>query len=194
MTIRSWVTVTVTIFALALCGVARAADEKKEDEGAKKIKESDVPAKVMSTVKEKFPKAKIDSIEKETENGKVIYDFEMKLEGVKWEADIQDDGTLLETEQEIKAKDAPVAVINAVKEKYPKGSIKEVMAKTKGSETKIHEYEVVVRQEAKDHEVTVAPDGKITEESAGEDEKDKDAADKSKDNSSKGKEKEEKEK
>ena len=155
------------LFALAT--LTRAADEKKKEEDtdkAVKVKEADVPAKVMDTVKKHFAKAKIESIEKETEDGKVIYDFEMKLKGEKVEADIQDDGTLLETEKQIKEKDAPAAVMKAVKEKYPKGKIHEVMAKTKGGETTIHEYEVVLKDGSKETEVTVTPVGKITEEGA----------------------------
>jgi hypothetical protein len=156
------------LFAFAV--VVRAADEDK----AKKVKPSDVPAKVLDTVKQHFPDAKIESIEREEEGGKTIYDFEMKLGKVKWEADIAEDGTLIETEQQIEEKDAPPAVMAAVKQKFPRGSVKEVMAKTKGEEKTVHEYEVVVRDEAKDHELTISPDGKVTEEGAGDEAKDKD--------------------
>jgi len=173
---RTSAVVIAALFALAV--VARAADEDK----AKKVKQSEVPAKVLETIKKHFPDAKTESIEKEEEDGKTIYDFEMKLGKVKWEADVAEDGTLIETEQQIEEKDTPPAVMGAVKQKFPRGSIKEVMAKTKGEEKTVHEYEVVVRDEAKDHELTVSPDGKITEEGGVSDEgKEKDDKDKDRD-------------
>jgi len=135
--------------------------------------QSGVPAVIFA-----IPDAKTESIEKEEEDGKTIYDFEMKLGKVKWEADVAEDGTLIETEQQIEEKDAPPAVMGAVKQKFPHGNIKEVMAKTKGEEKTVHEYEVVVRDEAKDHELTISPDGKIKEEGAGDEAKDKDDKDK----------------
>ena len=165
---RTSVVVIAAMFAFAV--VARGADEDK----AKKVKPSEVPAKVLETIKKHFPDAKTESIEKEVEDGKTIYDFEMKLGKVKWEADVAEDGTLIETEQQIEEKDTPPAVMGAVKQKFPRGSIKEVMAKTKGEEKTVHEYEVVVRDEAKDHELTISPDGKIKEEGAGDEAKDKD--------------------
>jgi len=169
---RTSVVVIAAMFAFAV--VARGADEDK----AKKVKPSEVPAKVLETIKKHFPDAKTESIEKEVEDGKTIYDFEMKLGKVKWEADVAEDGTLIETEQQIEEKDAPPAVMGAVKQKFPHGNIKEVMAKTKGEEKTVHEYEVVVRDEAKDHELTISPDGKIKEEGAGDEAKDKDDKDK----------------
>jgi hypothetical protein len=168
LTLASALAVAVAL-AIMAAAVARAADEKKEeDDKAVKVKEADVPAAVMATVKKHFPKARIERIEKETEDGKVLYDFEMRDGGTKWEADIQDDGTLIETEKEIKAKDAPEAVTKAIEEKYPKAKIHEVMAKMKGEDKTVHEYEVVMKDGGKEKEVTVSPDGKITEEAADE--------------------------
>jgi uncharacterized membrane protein YkoI len=164
---------------LALLFTMSCATLAGDDEGkATRLKESDVPQKVMDTIKSSFAGAKIDSIERETEDGKVIYDFEMTQDGAKAEADVQDDGTLLETERAIKLADAPAAITQAVKEKFPNGEVKEVMAKTKGGATAVHEYEVVVKDGGKSKEVTIAPDGKITQDAGGEDEKGKEKEEK----------------
>jgi uncharacterized membrane protein YkoI len=152
----------------------RAADEK--DEG-KKIKESDVPQKVMDAVKARFPNAKIDSVEREKEEGNVIYDIELTQDGRKYETDVKEDGTLVEVEKALDAKNWPANVTQAVMAKYPRTTIKEVMEKSlvkDGKET-VHEYEVVIRyNDSQEKELTVTPEGKITGEAPEADKKDKD--------------------
>jgi hypothetical protein len=161
------------LFSMSCTALAREDEDK-----AARLKESDVPQKVMDTVKSSFGGATIDEIERETEDGKVIYGFEMTQDGVKVEADVQDDGTLLETERAIKLADAPTAVSKAVKDKFPNGEVREVMATTRGGETAVHEYEAVVKDGGKTKELTIAPDGKITEDAGGEDEKGKEKEEK----------------
>ena len=185
---RFRLTATLAMLVMLFAVAARAADEDKDKDKDKskeaqatKIKKEDVPKKVMDAVKDRFPKAHVHNVARETEEGKVIYDFEMKVENQKVEADGAEDGTSLETEKEIAAKDALDAVTKAAREKYPRGNIKEVMAKTKGDEKTVHEYEVLVRDEAKNHELTISPEGKITEEAAAEDEANAKDADHDKD-------------
>jgi hypothetical protein len=149
---------------VVLAAVARADEEK--------IPADKVPKAVMAAVKDRFPGAELTSIEKETENGQVVYDIELKHKGRKYEMDIKEDGTVLEVESEIAAKDLPEAVTKALEAKYPKATYEEVMEKVKGKETKPSEYEVVlVTADKKKLEVTLTPDGKIVEESKAEGEK-----------------------
>jgi hypothetical protein len=77
--------------------------------------------------------------------------------------DIQEDGTIIEIEKEIAAKDVPEVIIKAVQAKYPKATIKEVMEgnKVKGKEEKPDHYEVTLETaEKKSVEVIVSLDGK----------------------------------
>ena len=171
----TWLRVGVLTGAVALGSYAvRAAEEKDE---AKKLKESDVPQKVMDAVKARFPNAKIDSVEREKEDGNVIYDIELTQDGRKYETDVKEDGTLLEVEKALDAKDWPANVTQAVMAKYPRTTIKEVMEKSlvkDGKET-VHEYVVVIRfNDSQEKELTVTPDGKVSEEAAEADKKDKD--------------------
>jgi uncharacterized membrane protein YkoI len=145
--------VALLLFAVGLAG---AADEK--------VPLDKVPAKVMEAVKARFPGAEITSVEKETEDGKVVYDIELKHKDRKYEMDIQEDGTVLEIEKEIAAKDLPEAVTKALNAKYPNATIKEVMEMTKinGKEEKLYGYEVeLVTADEKKLEIEFAPDGKI---------------------------------
>src|SRR5262245_48570124 len=126
-----------------------------------------VPKAVQDAVQARFPKAEITSIEKETNEGKVVYDIELKSEGRKYEMDIQEDGTVLEVEKEVPIKDVPPAVIKAVEAKYPKATIKEVMEvnKVTGKEEKPIHYEITIETEdKKTKEVIVSLDGKTVKE------------------------------
>jgi uncharacterized membrane protein YkoI len=143
-----------------MAAVARAEDEPKDLDK--------IPKAVMDALKAKFPRAKIDKWTKETENGKVVYDIEFKQDGRKAEADIAEDGTILNFEKEFDAKDLPKAVTDAVEKKYPKAKMKEVMEITEIKDKKeVHGgFEIVLETaDKKEVEVTVAKDGKILEDS-----------------------------
>jgi len=96
---------------------------------------------------------------------------------------VKEDGTLVEVEKALDAKDRPSNVTQAVMAKYPRAMITEVMEKSlvkDGKET-VHEYEVVIRMgDSQTQELTVSPEGKITEEAPAEAKKEKDG-DKDKD-------------
>ncbi len=82
-----------------------AEEEKEEKEGEEGDEEdkdeavtvalSDVPEAVQATVKTEAPNGEIGEIEKEEEDGKVVYDVDVKIDGKKFELKIAADGTLL---------------------------------------------------------------------------------------------------
>ncbi|NWG13679.1 MAG: PepSY-like domain-containing protein [Acidobacteria bacterium] len=127
-----------------------------------------IPKRVMDSLKARFPQAEIRKWTREEEGGTVLYDIEFRQEGRKCEADIKEDGTIHNWEKEIAARDLPDVVRRTVERKYPKGVFTEIMAitaVTSGKET-LEGYEIVVKTPDKgETEVTVAPDGKILEES-----------------------------
>jgi preprotein translocase subunit SecD len=149
----------VLLAAFVFTGTASSADEKE------------IPKKVMDALKAKFPKAEIHKWTKEKEGDAVVYDIEFKENGRKCEADIKEDGTYVNYEREIAAKDLPKAVTDAVEKKYPKATMKEIMEimEVKGKEDKLEGYEIVlVTADKKEVEVTIAPDGKVLEDSTEE--------------------------
>ena len=153
-------------FGLIL-GMSGATAQDKKD----KLDLDKIPKKVMDALKAKFPKAEIHKWTKENEAGKVAYDIEFKQGKQKFEADIFEDGTIHNWEKEIAAADLPKAVIKAVEERYPKSKLKEIMqitAVTNGKD-ELEGYEIVLDTAAgREVEVTVAPDGKIVEDSGKE--------------------------
>ena len=127
-----------------------------------------IPKKVMDTLMAKFPKAEIHKWTKEKEGDVVVYDLEFKQEGRKFEADIKEDGTIHNWEKEVAVKDVPDAVKKAVEKKYARSSPKEIMQITavKNGKEELEGYEIVLETAGKKEvEVTVAPDGKILEDS-----------------------------
>jgi uncharacterized membrane protein YkoI len=153
--IIGWFVMCVVIGLAAQATAARADEEK--------IPPDQVPKKIMDAIKKRFPGAEVTSVEKETENGKVVYDVELKQKGRKYEMDIKEDGTIVEIEKEVAAKDVPEAVTKAVKAKYPDATIEEIMEvnKVEGKkETPIHYEIVIVMANKKKREVVVSLDGK----------------------------------
>jgi uncharacterized membrane protein YkoI len=155
------------LFASFLLLLTSGCNHHKEE--GEKIEMSKVPANVMSAVNTRFPGASIDSVEKETEDGNVVYDIELKQQGRKYEMDIKEDGTVMEIEKEIK--DPPAAITKAIQAKYPGAKIKEVMEKdkVKGRQETPSEYEVTLTAaDGKDKEVDVALDGSSVKEESEE--------------------------
>jgi uncharacterized membrane protein YkoI len=151
---------------LALATVARADEQK--------ISPDKLPKAVAEAVKNRFPNGKITSAEKETENGKVVYDIELKQKGRHYEMDIQEDGTIVEIEKQVDEKNLPEAVRKALEDKYPKATIKEIMEvnKVTGKEEKPMNYEITITTaDNKSLEVTISLDGKKVKASKAEEEK-----------------------
>jgi hypothetical protein len=167
MSARSFTFLSIGLCTALLAGFLWATPAAPGQD--KKDKDSvELPKVVMAALKAKFPKANIDKVTKEKEGNDVVYDIEFKIEGRKFEADIKEDGTLINYEKEIAAKDLPAAVKKAVDTRYPKAKLKDVMEMTdvKGTTETLHGYEITLTTaDNQSVEVTVAPDGKVLEDS-----------------------------
>ena len=160
--IMGWCAV-VAVAGLVAFGAAAIAEDKAE-----KLSPDKLPKAIADAIKARFPDGKVTSAEKETEEGKVVYDIELTSGGLKYEMDIHEDGTVIEVEKEIK--DVPAAITKAVEGKYPKAKIADVMEVNKvdgKKETPIH-YEVTIEADGKKSEVIVSLDGKSVKTEAEE--------------------------
>jgi hypothetical protein len=141
------------LFAVALVvpllAVSVAHSQEKKDKD--KLELDKIPKKVMDTLMAKFPKAEIHKWTKEKEGDVVVYDFEFKQEGRKFEADIKEDGTIHNWEKEVAVKDVPDAVKKAVEKKYAKSNPKEIMQITavKNGKEELEGYEIVLETAGK---------------------------------------------
>jgi len=159
---------TVALMALlVLLPLACMQNNKPKDAAhEERIPATDLPASVMSGLKSRFPHPEIDQANKETEKGVVVYDLEFRQEGRKYEADVKEDGTIVNWERAISAAELPAAARAAIDQKYPQAPIKDVMAVTevKNGQDSLEGYEVTIQNGDKEIEVTVAPDGRFLEQ------------------------------
>ena|SRR5438552_14500331 len=147
------------VASVALFGMLISAAAAQEKVDADKL-----PQKVKDALKARFPGYMVTQATKELENGQVIYDIEMTVGGKKHEMDCKEDGTIVDIQNEIDAKDLPAAALNAIKAKYPGSTIKEVgeilVVKDK-KETRDHFEVMIETADKKEMELTVSLDGKI---------------------------------
>ncbi len=120
-----------------------------------------LPAKVTAAVKAKYPKAELVSAQKEVDDGTTLFEVAIKNEGHNMEITCKQDGTIVEVEKEITAKDLPKAVSEALDAKYPKADIKKVEEITVG--TTVNYELLLVTAGKKKLEIKFDKDGKVVE-------------------------------
>ena len=151
----------------ALAGAMARADEEKEE----KVPLDKVPKAVIDAVKAKFDGAELVGAEKEKEDGKIVYEINLKHKGQKIEVTVTPEGKIVSIEKTIAIKDLPKVVTEAIDKKYPGATIKvaeEVTEKGKMN------YEVqLVTADKKKVEVVLDPSGKIVKEEKKEEKKEK---------------------
>jgi hypothetical protein len=133
---------------------------------SEKLDPSKLPPKVAEAVKARFPGATITQVTKELENGVVVYDIEMTRGGKKHEMDCQEDGTLIDVQNEVPASALPAGASDAIKKKHPGSTIKEVgeiLVAKDGKETRDHFEVMIETAEKKEVELTIKLDGTIEE-------------------------------
>jgi hypothetical protein len=145
--------------AFAVLGVLSFAATAQE-----KVEADKLPQKVKDSLKARFPGYTVTQATKELENGQVVYDVEMTVGGKKTEMDCQEDGTVIDIQIEVDAKELPAAGVTAIKAKYPGSTIKEVgeilVVKDK-KETRDHFEVMIETADKKAVEVTVKLDGTL---------------------------------
>jgi hypothetical protein len=152
----------VGLTSLTLAALAIAADKPQ------KLTKQELPPAVVKAADTRLPGAELTSAEKETEDGNVVFDLELKQHDLKYEMDVKEDGTILEIEKQIK--EIPVAVAASVKARYPQAQVKEVMEvnKVTGTIERPDHYEVTIANGEKSKEVVVSLDGSSVKEEADE--------------------------
>src|SRR5437879_2104073 len=102
--------ITVVAVGLFMCAGAAPGGEEK-------VPLDKLPQAVVDAVKAKFPKAKLVSAEKETDDGKTVYEVAIKNDKQSIEVTLTPEGKIIEIEKQIAAKDLPKAVADALKAK-----------------------------------------------------------------------------
>ena len=108
MTRTPWQTWSGIVFTanLLVAATGRAQTATSEDK---------LPAPVAKTFRTAFPKAKIQKLDVEKEEGVDVYDFEFKDGELEKETDIAADGTMLEITIVVAAEAVPAAALKAIR-------------------------------------------------------------------------------
>jgi aerobic-type carbon monoxide dehydrogenase small subunit (CoxS/CutS family) len=86
----------MTLGLVAAAATTRAkAEEKEKEEGEVKVKFDEVPAAVKATLTKEANGAKIETVDKETDDGKTIYEADVTINGKNYEIKVATDGTLI---------------------------------------------------------------------------------------------------
>ena len=144
---------------LALCG--RAFEARGEEF---EIAPDRLPRAVLNAAKAKFPGAAIRGASRETEDGKTVFEVEMKHDGRNTDAIFQEDGALVLVEAAVAVEALPEPVKTALNAKYPGAKIRVVESVRKGPQLKAEAdfYEAhLTTADKKSVEVQVNPQGKI---------------------------------
>lgn len=143
-----------TTAALALClSLAVTAQEQK-------VNQKDVPAPALAAATKAYPKAKVKVWEKETKDGKTLYEVTMTENHAEWQVVFEADGAFVAREEVVPVASLPVAVRDAVKAKYPKANLYSAEKITRSTET---EYEVGLKNAPK-KEIVLTSTGKVLKE------------------------------
>jgi uncharacterized membrane protein YkoI len=155
---------------LAVGMVLAAAASGRADKDARVTLDA-VPAAVKATILKAAGGAPIKEIEKETENGKVVFEAEFVRDGKKTEVEVDAAGKLLSTEVEISLDDVPAAVKATILKAAGGAKIAEVEKEIANGVTT---YEAEFVADGKEVEITVAADGKLLEREVEDDADDDD--------------------
>ena len=144
---------TLAIFVLLAISTMLASAEE-----AKLIEESDIPDTVLKAFQMSFPDAKVTGYDIEVVDGVTQYEIETRVDKFEKDYVYLEDGSLLQTEEEIPLKSLPESVVNAVNKAHPNCEIDEAEKITRGETI---EYEVVVEVAEEEFELLLSSEGQI---------------------------------
>ena len=167
MTTTRWMSPSLAVLiGLSLAVTAGRAEPKTRE----KI---DLPEPVQKTFKAKFPKAEIEKVEVEEEDGVTVYDIEFTEGDVEKETDITADGIMLEFTIVIDAKSVPAPAMKVIEKVAEGAKMKRIERVEISYETKdgkavklpkpVTRYAVEMTKGDKTAEIVVDPDGKVVE-------------------------------
>lgn len=124
-----------------------------------------------AAIQKAYPAAKVGKATVETEDGVELYEVKLTSNAAEFEAAVTQNGTIMEIETPVSAKDLPQAVTDAVAAAVPGAQIKETSkeeiladAKTGKLATPRMSYVIEVTKDGKEGELTVGADGKVSQQ------------------------------
>ena len=175
-------------------------DEDEDDEDEEEVSLDEVPAAVKATILKEADGAEVEEVEKEIEDGKVVYEAEFEVDGQEVEIEVAEDGTLLsreiddedeegddddeddeeeddEEEEEVSLDEVPAAVKATILKEADGAEVMEVEKEIEDGKVV---YEAEFEVDGQEVEIEVAEDGTLLsreiddEDEEGDDDEDDD--------------------
>jgi hypothetical protein len=151
--------------------IARAADKEEKEGDEQKIELKDAPQAVQDALKKEMKDGKLESIDKQTEDGKTIYEADAMIDGKSREIRIDAEGKVISNkldedqdaekekdEQKVSLDQVPAAVKATFAKESDGAEVKEVEKETEDGKAA---YETTVSIKGKEYEIKVAEDGTL---------------------------------
>ena len=133
------------IASTVVCAALVAASEKK-------VAMKDVPAAVQQAIKEQSKGATLKGVVTEVENGKTLYEAELKVNGHSKDISFDAQGQIVSVEEETPIQQIPGPARDAIQKAAANGKVLEVETVKEGGKTF---YEAQIKTGAKKSEVKV---------------------------------------
>ncbi|HEY6304837.1 MAG TPA: hypothetical protein VI488_00080 [Candidatus Angelobacter sp.] len=146
-----WVILAITMLAMLFMAANASSQEKK-------LKKSDLPPAVQKTADEQSQGATVKGYSSEMDEGKLVYEVELTVNGHSKDVSISKDGSVIEVEEEVALDSLSAPVKEAFEKKAGAGKITKIESLTKHNT--LVAYEAQVRTGGKRSEIQVGPDGK----------------------------------
>jgi len=144
-------------FSGALLVLAFVFSVAHAQENEKKIKRSQLPAAVETTVAKESEGATIKGFASEVEKGQKFYELSLTVNGHNKDILMDKSGNIVEVEEEVALDSLPATVQDALKKAAGSGTIQVVESLTKNGQ--LVAYEGHVRRGRKRFEIQVGPNG-----------------------------------
>jgi hypothetical protein len=173
---KQWI-VTAALSATLVASlvlIVRAEDKEKEEGDEQKIKLTEAPQAAQDALMKEAKGAKIETIDKETRDGKVVYEADAIVDGKNHEIVVDADGKVISNkldmeedekgekeekdEQKVSLDQVPAAVKATFAKESDGAEVKEVEKETEDGKAA---YETTVSIKGKEYEIKVAEDGTL---------------------------------
>jgi len=124
------------------------------------LKDSEVPASIMSLIATKYGSLDIDNAKYIEENGKINYILKGEINDMYHTFTLSDKATLLRHGQDLRNSEIPVPILNAVNTAYSGYEIRDADLYEEGGKAK---YIIQLRKSKEKVYITFSPNGKILE-------------------------------
>jgi uncharacterized membrane protein YkoI len=141
----------ILTLAALLAGPILAGDSEK------KIKMRDLPPAVQQAVREQTQTATLRGLSTEVENGRTLYEAELRVNGHSKDVTFDAQGKLVSVEEEVALDSLPPAAREAILKSVGKGKLRKLETVTENGVTF---YEALVRKGLKSSEIKVDSSGR----------------------------------